>query len=157
MSAVLEPQSPMLSDAALVERVIQRDSTALIELERRHRGSLYAQVYAALADATLAEAIVRDAFTEFWLAAPRFTEQRSATTWLRSMTRELARAELALRDAQYATFVRRTDEANPDSSASRPRAESARRADAGAEPPRIGYSERESGGSDGTPRDESAW
>ena len=55
MSAVLEPQSPVLSDAALVERVIQRDSTALIELERRHRGSLYAQAYAALADATYDE------------------------------------------------------------------------------------------------------
>ena len=157
MSAVLEPQSPVLSDAALVERVIQRDSTALIELERRHRGSLYAQAYAALADATLAEAIVREAFTELWFAAPRFVGQRSATTWLRSMTRELTRAELALRDPQYATFVRRTDEANPDSSAGRPRAESARRADAGAEPPGIGYGEAESGGSDGTPRDESAW
>jgi DNA-directed RNA polymerase specialized sigma24 family protein len=147
----------VLSDAALVERVIQRDSTALIELERRHRGSLYAQAYAALADATLAESIVRDAFTEFWLAAPRFVGQRSATTWLRSMTRELVRAELALREPQYATFVRRTDEANPHSPASAPRAESARRADTGTEPPCIGNSERESGGSDGTPRDASAW
>src|SRR6267143_2267275 len=102
MSAMLEPQPPqpeerpVVSEADLLQRLAQRDSTALIEVERRHWSSLYAQVYGMVVDPTLAERVVRDVFTQLWFAAERSPLRRSMWTWLRTMARELARAEQAL-------------------------------------------------------------
>lgn len=157
MSAMLEPQSPILPDSTLLDRVVRRDSTALIELERRHWGSLYAQVYSMLVDATLADWVVRETFTHLWYAAGQFVGTRSTSSWLRRRAKELAWAELALRDREYSTAVRRIDEENSTPRARDAGADLAHGADAGAEPPCIGYSERKSGGSDGTPRDARAW
>jgi len=91
-----EAQRPVLSDAELLQRLARRDSTALIEVERRHWSSLYAQVYGMVIDSTLAERVVRDVFTQLWFAAERFPLRRSMWAWLRDMARELARAEQAL-------------------------------------------------------------
>lgn len=96
---MLEPQPPIVADAVLMNRLALRDSTALVELERRHRASLYAQAYGVLMDATLAERVVRDSFSQLWFAAVRYSGSRSAWNLLRDIARELARAELALRAA----------------------------------------------------------
>src|SRR4051812_32265597 len=104
MSTMLEPHSPqppIVADSVLMERLAQRDSTALVELQRRHRASLYAQAYGVLMDAIAAERVVGDVFAQLWLIA---TQQiRGATesplTVLRSMARELTRAERALRES----------------------------------------------------------
>src|SRR5437899_1057574 len=74
MSAMLEPRPPvppLVPDGELIERLVQHDSTALVELERRHRGSLYAQAYGILMDSNLAERVVRDVLAQLWSAAPR--------------------------------------------------------------------------------------
>ncbi|PYP38191.1 MAG: hypothetical protein DMD48_10265 [Gemmatimonadetes bacterium] len=99
MTAMLEPQPspPIVADAVLMHRLAQRDSTALVELERRHRASLYAQAYGILTDAIAAERVVRDAFSQLWFAATQYTGGDSPWTLLRDMARELARAERALR------------------------------------------------------------
>jgi hypothetical protein len=101
MTALLEPQHPLqpplVPDAVLMTRVAKRDSTALIELERRHRSSLYAQAYAILMDAGAAERVVRDSFSQLWFDAPEYTIMPRAWDLLREMARELARAEQALR------------------------------------------------------------
>jgi RNA polymerase sigma-70 factor, ECF subfamily len=99
MSAMLEPHSPIVADAVLMNRLAQRDSTALVELERRHRGSLYAQAYGILMDAGSAERVVRDTFAQLWFAAANYAGKRSPWTLLREMARELARAERALHDS----------------------------------------------------------
>ncbi len=91
-----EAQRPLIPDAELLQRLARRDSTALIEVERRHWSSLYAQVYGMVVDSTLAERVVRDVFTQLWFAAERFPLRRTMWTWLRDMARELARAEQAL-------------------------------------------------------------
>ena len=52
------PRRPLVADADLLQRVVRRDSTALIELERRHHTSLYAQAYAILMDSMLADRVV---------------------------------------------------------------------------------------------------
>jgi len=93
------PQAPIVADAVLMRRLAQRDSTALIELERRHRSSLYAQAYGILTDAVSAERVVRDAFAQLWFAAASYTGRISPWTLLRDMARELARAERALRES----------------------------------------------------------
>jgi len=82
-----------------MRRLAQRDSTALIELERRHRSSLYAQAYGILTDAVSAERVVCDAFAQLWFAAASYTGKLSPWTLLRDMARELARAERALHDS----------------------------------------------------------
>jgi len=157
MSAVLEPQSPFVPDSTLLDRVVRRDSTALIELQRRYSSSLYAQVYGMLVDATLSEWAVRETFTHLWYAAGQFAGTRTVSSWLTRRAKELAWAELALRDPQYATSGRRMDEADPDTRYGRGAAVYTRRAGAGTEPPRFGDSEGESGGSDGPAHNESAW
>ena len=93
------PNTPALvADSVLMDRLTRRDSTALVELERRHRGSLYAQAYGILMDAVSAERVVRDTFSQLWFAAGSIAGGRqSAWTWLRDLARELARAEHALR------------------------------------------------------------
>lgn len=99
MTALLEHQPPIVADAVLLDRIAKRDSTALLELERRHRSSLYAQAYSILIDAAAAERVVRDAFSQLWYDAARYAIKRSPLTLLRDMARELARAERALHDA----------------------------------------------------------
>jgi DNA-directed RNA polymerase specialized sigma24 family protein len=99
MSAMpeVQPAEPsIVSDATLVERVGQNDTGALLELERRHRGSLYAQAYAILIDSTSAERVVHDVFAQLRHAAAHFVGPRP-WSWLRDMTTEFARAERALR------------------------------------------------------------
>ena len=93
---MLEPQAPLVADAVLMDRLAQRDSTALVELERRHRASLYAQAYGVLMDAVLAERVVRDTFSQLVFMAAQYNGRRSPLSLLRDMTRELARAERAL-------------------------------------------------------------
>jgi len=96
---MLEPDSPIVADAVLMNRLAQRDSTALVELERRHRSSLYAQAYAILIDAVAAEQVVRDAFAQLWYDAAYYSTKRSPSALLREMAKQLARAERALRDS----------------------------------------------------------
>jgi DNA-directed RNA polymerase specialized sigma24 family protein len=154
---MLEPESPVLPDALLLERLVQRDSTALVELERRHHGSLYAQVYGVVVDTLLAERVVRETFAHLWYAAARFVGTRSALSWLRDTARELARAELALRVRQCTTSSWRQDEEDSAARSSDAAAGATRRADARAERSRVGYSESESSGSEGPPRDACSW
>ena len=99
MTALLEPQPQpqLVADSVLMIRLARRDSTALVELERRHRSSLYAQAYSILVDAVAAERVVRDTFSQLWFDAPEYTIMPRAWDLLREMARELARAEQALR------------------------------------------------------------
>jgi DNA-directed RNA polymerase specialized sigma24 family protein len=97
MTALLEPTPQPVADSVLMTRLAKRDSTALVELERRHRSSLYAQAYAILMDAGAAERVVRDTFSQLWFDAPEYSIMPAAWDLLRDMTRELARAEQALR------------------------------------------------------------
>ena len=101
MSAVLQPQQPLVSDADLVGRLSRHDSTALIELERRHRNSLYAQVYAIVMDSALSDRIVNAVFTELWQSAGQVTGRRNAFSWLRRTAAELARTERRVRDSHF--------------------------------------------------------
>jgi len=84
-------QRPLVADADLLQRVVKRDATALIELERRHRPSLYAQAYGMLMDSTLAEGVVREVFAQLWSVADRLVVRRSLWGWLRLLAKDLAR------------------------------------------------------------------
>lgn len=173
MSAVLEPHTPsperpVVADADLLRRVACRDSTALIELERRHHSSLYAQAYGILMDSLSAERVVREVFAQLWFTAERFVLRSSLSKWLRMMAKDLARAEIMLRGTQFdrhSTPKRRLDEegtlVSPGVALARAggSAESAtgESTDGDTELPRIRYRKGESGGGDATPRDACTW
>ena len=165
---MLGPQpSPrsLVADADLLQRVVQRDSTALIELERRHHTSLYAQAYAILMNSMLADRVVGEVFAQLWYAAGRFVMRgRTLWSWLRDRAKELARAELMLQEprySQYSSSLRREHEAYPvvhtgvDASARARRGTDAQSSDS--ELPRIRYRQGESGCEHGTPRDACTW
>lgn len=97
-------QRPPVADADLLQRVVKRDATALIELERRHRPSLYAQVYGMLMDSTLAERVVREVFAQLWFVADRLVVRRSLWSWLRMLAKDLARGAGAPRREIHTKF-----------------------------------------------------
>ena len=158
------PDRPLVADADLLRRVVQRDSTALIELERRHRPSLYAQAYGILMDSSLAERVVSEVFAQLWYAAGRYVTKRSLWTWLRDLAKDLARAELMLQEprySQYSESLRREHEAHP---VAHPGPVARARVGRGTEPPdgdselpRIRYRQGESSRRDGPPRDACSW
>jgi DNA-directed RNA polymerase specialized sigma24 family protein len=78
----------------------RRDSTALIELERRHGPSLYALVYGILMDADRAERVVAEVFEQVWHAAALLTQRhRGAYSWLQQAAKERARMHRAAADS----------------------------------------------------------
>lgn len=78
-------------DAALIRRMARRDSTALVELQRRYSSSLYALVYGILMDAERADRLVAEVFEQAWHAAQLLSERhRGAQSWLREAARERA-------------------------------------------------------------------
>ncbi|MDP3911753.1 MAG: hypothetical protein Q8Q14_15320 [Gemmatimonadales bacterium] len=96
MDPIFEPsfQRSMVPDSALVRRMADRDATALIELQRRYRGSVYARVYSILWDTERAELVVTRAFEQLWHAAVRMNGQsQRALSWLQRTAGELAHAE----------------------------------------------------------------
>lgn len=102
MTAVPESLNRPVSDALLMERLAQRDSRALIELERRYGASLYALVYAIVMDPAHAERVVARVFEHMWHTSGAFDKQRHGPrgargpwNWLRHAARELAYSTLA--------------------------------------------------------------
>lgn len=91
----IPPQPPApVPDATLVRRIAERDATALIELQRRYHGSLYAQVYGILMDAEHAERVVTRAFEQLWHAALALRNGApKPLAWLQQTAAGMARAE----------------------------------------------------------------
>lgn len=88
-------------DAVLVNRMARRDSTALIELQRRYGPSLYALVYGILMDPERAERLVEDVFEQVWQAAELLNQRhRGAYSWLRQAARERAWMHRATHEPQ---------------------------------------------------------
>ncbi len=79
------------SDEELVHRVVGRDERALSELYDRYSRSVYAMGAKLLGDASLAEELVQEAFTNFWRGARSFNpEQGSFATWFYRIVRNRA-------------------------------------------------------------------
>jgi RNA polymerase sigma-70 factor, ECF subfamily len=96
MTPIVQPSAPRstIPDRDLVSRMADRDATALIELQRRYRGSVYARAYGILWDTERAERVVTRAFEQLWHAAVRMNARgHRALSWLQRTAAELARAE----------------------------------------------------------------
>jgi len=79
------------SDAQLVERMAAGDRRAHEQLGERHRLSLYARVYALLADAAATDEVLAETLERAWRAARHFNPGAgSAAAWLSEIARDLA-------------------------------------------------------------------
>jgi RNA polymerase sigma-70 factor, ECF subfamily len=83
------------SDAALIERIVQRDQTALAALYDRYAGMLSSVLNRILRDRQAAEEILQDIFFQFWRAPSRFDPARgSLPGWLMVIARNRAISRL---------------------------------------------------------------
>ena len=71
------------TDAALIERIVARDETALAALYDRYAGMLSSVLNRILSDKQAAEEILQDIFYQLWRTAARFDASRgSVPGWL---------------------------------------------------------------------------
>jgi len=78
-------------DALLLRQIAQEDLAAHRELCARYRLFVYAEAYAILWDAALAELAAAEAFQEVWRSAGHFDPGAgTAVAWLSRITRSLA-------------------------------------------------------------------
>jgi RNA polymerase sigma-70 factor (ECF subfamily) len=88
----------MSSDAALMERLVERDETALAALYDRYGGMLSSVLYRILRDTQAAEEILQDIFHQLWRTAARFDPNRgSLPGWLMVIARNRAISRLRQR------------------------------------------------------------
>jgi RNA polymerase sigma-70 factor (ECF subfamily) len=78
-------------DKELIGRVAKEDEQALSELYDRYSRVVYATGLRLFGDASLAEELVQDVFTNVWRGAASFDPQRASfATWLYRLTRNRA-------------------------------------------------------------------
>jgi len=83
------------SDAELIERIVQRDQTALAALYDRYAGMLSSVLNRILRDTQAAEEILQDIFFQLWSAPSRFDATRgSLPAWLMVIARNRAISRL---------------------------------------------------------------
>lgn len=81
----------VMSDAQLVERMAAGDRAAHEQLGERHRLSLYARVYAMLADPEATERVLHETLERAWHAASHYNPGAgSAGAWLSEIARTVA-------------------------------------------------------------------
>jgi RNA polymerase sigma-70 factor (ECF subfamily) len=91
-----EPNAePKTSDAALMERIVQRDESALAMVYDRYAGMLSSVLNRILRDKQAAEEILQDIFYQLWRSAERFdTSRGSLPGWLVVVARNRAISRL---------------------------------------------------------------
>jgi RNA polymerase sigma-70 factor (ECF subfamily) len=84
-----------ITDAALIDRIVQRDETALEALYDRYAGMLSSVLSRILRDAQAAEEILQDIFFQLWRTASQFDPSRgSLGGWLMVIARNRAISKL---------------------------------------------------------------
>ena len=120
--AALTPADPseVSPDAALVQRVLQRDMSAFEELYDRHSRLVYALILRIVQQATTAEEVVQDIFLQLWRNASRYDGSRGPfLPWLLALARNRALDQLRLKSERQRRCEEQTENlpsatANPD-------------------------------------------
>ena len=115
------PEGKQPTDAALMERVLQRDSTALEVLYDRYGRPVYSLVLRISQQPASAEEIVQDVFLQLWRSAERFQSSRGPLEpWLFTMARNRALDFLRLKREKQRRREDSTDSDLPFSAVARP-------------------------------------
>ena len=109
------------SDAALIERIVQRDETALAALYDRYAGMLSSVLNRILRDTQAAEEILQDIFFQLWRNPSRFDPARgSLPGWLMVIARNRAISQLRRHNPAAGDELPKTPSSRPSIS-NRPR------------------------------------
>jgi RNA polymerase sigma-70 factor (ECF subfamily) len=120
------PEGKQPSDAALMERVLQRDSSALEALYDRYGRPVYSLVLRIAQQPASAEEIVQDVFLQLWKSAERFEISRGPLEpWLFTMAHNRALDFLRLKREKQRRREDSTDSDLPFSAIARPDPEGA--------------------------------
>jgi RNA polymerase sigma-70 factor (ECF subfamily) len=114
--SVLTPKESdeVSSDAALVQRLLQRDVSAFEQLYDRHSRIVYALVLRILQQASTAEEVVQDVFLQLWRNASRYQSARGAfVPWLLTLARNRALDHLRLKSERQRRREEQTEEPPP--------------------------------------------
>lgn len=98
-------------DAALVQRLLQRDVSAFEQLYDRHSRIVYALVLRILQQASTAEEVVQDVFLQLWRNASQYQTARGAfVPWLLTLARNRALDHLRLKSERQRRREDQTEE-----------------------------------------------
>jgi RNA polymerase sigma factor (sigma-70 family) len=91
-------RGPGPSDEALLAGMAVGDQGAAVSFVRRYQGRVYGLAFALLGDVAMAQDVAQEAFLRAWRHAVVYDSRRaSASTWLLTITRNLALDVLRLR------------------------------------------------------------
>lgn len=101
----------MSPDAALVQRLLQRDVTAFEELYERHSRMVYGLVLRIVQQASTAEEVVQDIFLQLWRNASQYDVSRGPfLPWLLTLARNRALDQLRLKSERQRRREEQTEE-----------------------------------------------
>lgn len=114
--AVFTPSesSQVSPDAALVQRLLQRDVSAFEELYERHSRIVYGLVLRIVQQASTAEEVVQDIFLQLWRNASQYDVSRGPfLPWLLTLARNRALDQLRLKGERQRRREEQTEELPP--------------------------------------------
>ena len=104
----------MSPDAALVQRLLQRDVSAFEELYERHSRMVYGLVLRIVQQASTAEEVVQDIFLQLWRNASQYDVSRGPfLPWLLTLARNRALDQLRLKSERQRRREEQTEELPP--------------------------------------------
>ena len=104
----------MSLDAALAQRLLQRDVGAFEELYDRHSRIVYGLVLRILQQATTAEEVVQDVFLQLWRNASHYDSSRGPfLPWLLTLARNRALDHLRLKSERQRRLEDQAEELPP--------------------------------------------
>jgi RNA polymerase sigma-70 factor, ECF subfamily len=99
--AVIAIQQLCQQDLSLIQRILERDRSALSELYDRYAGIIYSVAYHSLDSVKESEEIVMDVFTKIWRNTDRSRSDKTRVdTWIFRMARTLIRARISSQQPQ---------------------------------------------------------
>jgi RNA polymerase sigma-70 factor, ECF subfamily len=88
--AVIAIQQLCQQDLSLIQRILERDRSALSELYDRYAGIIYSVAYHSLDSAAASEEVVMDVFTKIWQNTDRYNPDKTPVDiWIFMMARTL--------------------------------------------------------------------
>ena len=114
--AVLTPSesNEVSPDAALVNRLLQRDVSAFEDLYDRHSRIAYALVLRILQQTSTAEEVVQDVFLQLWRNAAQYDGSRGPfSPWLLTLARNRALDQLRLKSERQRRREEQSEELPP--------------------------------------------
>ena len=91
---------PLEIDDALIERIADRDRSAMTVLYVRHNARIYQFILRLVGNSAVAEELVNEVFLEVWRKADRFERRSQVSTWLLAVARHKALDVLRRRSSE---------------------------------------------------------